>query len=252
MFSPLRSAALSWIGVIGAIFTVFSNMQSVLDFARWGHWIVKVWGDAVDATLVSFLDLFRLRIDSSAGMMVAMAAFVSAMAVGAWLQNRISGEETWEPSIRNVWHWRLLVGVSLYLLYPSVIVVASLFHWSRELLQGLPPAFVIAGHALYVAAIVVGLHKWNIGYSIYVAICMLALSYVFQSASLHRANEPNVSALISIAISLLSAVMCGILVVAFAPPKAFVWRLSMVMAGVVTLVGLNEITLLGWSIPEPP
>ena len=96
-----KGAVFTWVGIVGGAFTVFSNLEDLIGFAKWGAWIAQVWAEAVDATVVKILDSFGLRIENFAGMMVAMAIFVSAIAIGAWLQNRISSEEAWPPHIEH-------------------------------------------------------------------------------------------------------------------------------------------------------
>jgi hypothetical protein len=46
-----KSAVFTWTGIIGGIFTVFSNLEGIIDFADWGHWLATAWGDAVDLTM---------------------------------------------------------------------------------------------------------------------------------------------------------------------------------------------------------
>ncbi|WP_430251331.1 hypothetical protein [Neorhizobium sp. DAR64860/K0K1] len=247
-----KGAVFTWVGIVGGAFTVFSNLEDLIGFAKWGAWIAQVWAEAVDATVVKILDSFGLRIENFAGMMVAMAIFVSAIAIGAWLQNRISSEEAWPPRISNILNLRLLGAVALYLVYPAIIVVGTRISWLSWLVLEYPTSTIAIGHFLYVTAIVVGLRKWPASSALFVAVCMVALSYLFGNSPLHRANEPNVSAAVSASISLLSAVACGLLVVAIAPPKAFVWRLKLIMCCVLTLVAFNYVTRLGWELPPPP
>src|SRR5262245_32044601 len=42
-YQLLRSQVLVWLGILGGVLTVFSNIGKILTLSDWAHWIVKHW-----------------------------------------------------------------------------------------------------------------------------------------------------------------------------------------------------------------
>ncbi|RIV17210.1 hypothetical protein D1623_28820 [Klebsiella pneumoniae] len=196
--------------------------------------------------------VFDMRIDETAAMMTAMGLFVSAIAFGAYLQNVITKEEPTVLNVDKLVSLRMLAAVGLYLSLPVVLIVLSIVFGADDIITTRPTELWLLGNLLYVSSIVVGLSHWPKVFSLYVALCMVLLSHVFNGAPIHRNNPPNISAQFSFTVALASAVICGCIVVTFAPARAVVWRLTMIMCGVATLAALNVLSLLAIKIPTPP
>jgi uncharacterized membrane protein YczE len=80
---------------------------------------------------------------------------------------------------------------------------------------------------------------------------MVIFSEIFGGAPLRDNPDPNVPEIVSTAMALTSAVMCGLIVLMFAPPKAFVRRLIFVLIGAILLAGMSEISKLSLTTAAP-
>lgn len=165
----IKNAIITWCGIVGAIFTVFSNLQSAIDFADWARLIANLWGDAVDITVARFFGVFDVRIDETASMMTAMAIFVSAIALGSYLQNATTKEEPSALNFKKLLSVRTLVAVGLYLCLPVVLIVLSIAFHADEIITSHSTEIWLFGNLLYMSSIVIGLSHWPRVFAVYVA-----------------------------------------------------------------------------------
>ncbi len=183
--------------------------------------------------------------------MVSMAIFISAIALGARLQNQISKDEDWPVSARRLLNIHIAAAIFLYLLAPLAFAFASFQPSWNWLIVTYPSIALLIAHATYIASILIGLKGWPIWCSLIVALFMVILSHVFGNATLHHPGAANISQLASSAIAIAAAISAGLLIVLIAPPKAFVWRLTVVLAGVATLALMNTLSTIELNLTAP-
>ncbi|WP_049764710.1 MULTISPECIES: hypothetical protein [Chelativorans] len=249
-----RSSLMSWFGILGGVLTIFSNLQGILDLARWAHWLAGVWTTYAVGFWRAIFGVFGIRTDADATMMICMAAFVTMIALGARVENDVltSDREEWPISFRRAANWRVAAATAIYLLLSLTTYYLYFIPWLADAYIHDPIFISAVAKTIYITAIVIGLQGWPTKLSIFVALSFAALSHVFTYGPMRDAIEPNISEGLSAALALGFAVVSGLSVVILAPPRAFCRRLMFVIAGVAILIGLSELSTLGLSVSAPP
>lgn len=247
MFGAVRQSMVSWLGIFGGAMTLLSNLQGILDLAKWANWIASSWSQLVEPIVLGAIALLGVRVASDAGMLIAMAVFVAAVAVGARLENsvRMSDAEVWPVSWHNVFNLRVLTALCLYGSQVALVSVALSVPSIYQIYATYPTLYTMFFTGLYVLAIIVGLRGWPISHSVTVAFCLLLFSNVFAYSSTSQGDDPSISYGLSTAIAAGFAVGCGLTIVAVAPPRTFTRRLLFMTIGTAIIVLLSELSKLG-------
>lgn len=251
MIQTFKHSVLTWLGIMGGALTLLSNLQDILDLAKWADWLVLKWQELVTPIISGLIGLFGIRVSVVATSMIAMALFVSLIAVGARIENEFKGaaQERWNVRWKNVFNRRVFVATALYLLQGALITLPVFVPLAEQLYARFPYTFLAVCYVLYCGAIVIGLKGWPLWTALVVAASMVGFSFVF-GYSAHEAAPPNVSETASTAIAALCAVACGLIVVSIAPPLAFTKRVIFLVVGVVSVVGLSALSK--WNISATP
>lgn len=254
MLTALRTSTMSWLGIAGGILTIFSNLQGVLDLAKWASWLAEVWAYYVVGFWRAVFSAFGIRVDPNSSMMICMAAFVTLIALAARLENDYWGEhsENWPVSYRRVLNWRVAAALVIYLALSIVTYYVYFIPGLREVYINHAVLFVTVAYAIYGTAIVMGLRGWPLPIAIWVAFCMAALSYVFGNAPMRRIADASVSGNLSEFLAIAFAILSGFAVLVVAPPKAFSRRLVYMLVGVALLVALSEVSSFNIAVTAPP
>ncbi|MDQ0562303.1 hypothetical protein QO004_004108 [Rhizobium mesoamericanum] len=93
MIQWLKHCMLTWLGILGGALTLLSNLQGVLDLAKWADYLVSKWATVTAAAVQWLTGIFDIRMSSEANSMTAMALFVSFIAVGARIENEFKVEK---------------------------------------------------------------------------------------------------------------------------------------------------------------
>ena len=248
MVQTFKHSVLTWLGILGGALTLLSNLQDILDLAKWADWLILKWRELVTPVVSGVIEVFGIRVSIVATSMIAMALFVSFIAVGARIENEFKGaaREAWPVRFENVFNSRVLIAAALYLLEGVLITLPAFVPLAAQLYVRFPYPFLAVCYVLYCGAIVIGLRGWPLWASLVVAASMVGFSFVF-GYSAHETAPPNVSETTSAAIAGLCAIACGLIVVGIAPPLAFTKRVIFMVVGVVAVIGLSELSHRGIS-----
>ncbi|MGO8501741.1 hypothetical protein AB9F35_09625 [Rhizobium leguminosarum] len=251
MIQTFKHSVLTWLGILGGALTLLSNLQDILDLAKWADWLIQKWTELVTPIVSGLIELFGVRVSVDATSMIAMALFVSFIAVGARIENEFKGvaREAWSVRWNKVFNRRVLVATALYLLLGALITLPAFVPQVAQLYGRFPYTFLGVCYVLYCGSIVIGLRGWPVWASLVVAVSMVGFSFVF-GYSAHQTAPPNVSETASTAIAALCAIACGFIVVGMAPPLVFTKRVIFMVVGVVSVVGLSELSR--WGISATP
>lgn len=245
---------MSWLGITGGVLTIFSNLQGVLDLAKWASWLADVWAYYVVGFWRAIFSSFGIRLDPNSSMMICMAAFVILIAIAARFENDYWAKtsENWPVSYRRALNWRVLAALIIYLALSIVTYYVYYIPGLREAYIDQTTLLLAVAYLIYGSAIVVGLRGWPLPLAIIVAICMAALSYVFGHAPMRHIPDANLSEDLSEFLAIGFAVLSGFAVLVFAPPKAFSQRLVYMLIGVAILVALSEVSAFEIPVTPPP
>lgn len=251
MIQNFRHSILTWLGILGGALTLLSNLQGILDLAKWADWFVQKWAELVTPIVSGLVALFGVRVSIEATAMIAMALFVSIIAVGARIENEFKGaeREVWPARWTNVFNIRVLIGTVIYLLQGILVTLPAFMPLAAKLYIRFPYPFLAICHAMYCGAIVVGLRGWPFWASLVVAASMVGFSFVF-GHSTHETASANVSDAASVVIAALCAIACGLIVVGIAPPLAFTKRVIFMVVGVLSVIGLSQLS--HWGVSASP
>lgn len=251
MVQTFRHSILTWLGILGGALTLLSNLQDILDLAKWADWLILKWGELVTPIISGLIELSGIRVSVVATSMIAMALFVSFIAVGARIENEFkgAGREPWPVCWANIFNARVLLGTVFYLLHVVLISLPAFVPTAADVYIRFPYTFIAVCYVLYCGAIVIGLRGWPLWTSLVVAVSMIGFSFVF-GYSAHGTAPPNVSETASTAVAALCAVACGVIVVGIAPPLAFTKRVIFMIIGVVSVVALSQLSR--WGVTATP
>lgn len=251
MIQTFKHSILTWLGILGGALTLISNLQGILDLAKWADWLILKWRELITPLISGLIELFGIRVSVSANSMIAMALFVSFIAVGARIENELKGAARESLSVRweNVFNRRVLIATALYLLQVMLSILPAFLPFAAEVYVRFPYLYLMANYVLYCGAIIIGLRGWPLWTSIVVALSMVGFSFIF-GYSVYETGTPNVSETASSAIAALCAIACGLIVVGIAPPLVFTKRVIFMVVGVATVIGLSELT--HWGISATP
>ncbi|MCM2502046.1 hypothetical protein, partial [Neorhizobium galegae] len=244
----LRSPLITWVGITGGALTLLSNLQGLLDLARWAEWLVGMWRAAITLVITTLVELTGVKVTGVAASMIAMAIFVSLIAIGARLEDQVKGAKGESSPVRraNVFNMRVLIAVGLYVLQVGLVSLAGYLPWLIDNDPFVTYTFIGLCYLLYCGAIVVGLKGWPLWSALIVAGSMIGFSFVFGQAN--YAGQPNLSEPVSTAIAGAFAIVCGLIVVAIAPPVTFTRRVIFLSLGVAFVVALSELSQMGLSL----
>lgn len=246
MFQWLKHCMLTWLGILGGALTLLSNLQGILDLAKWADYLVNKWANVMAPAVQSLTGIFDVRVSAEANSMIAMALFVSFIAVGARVENefKVEKREVHPVLWSNIFNFRVLLALVLYIAEVVVVSLPAFLYVAASTYLAYPSAYVGVCLLLYCAAIVVGLRGWPVWAATVVAISMLGFSFIFGHSS-GSLIEPNVSETASTALAAICAILCGLIVVGLAPPLAFTRRIIFMMVGVAAVVLLSQVNHMG-------
>ncbi|MCA1297007.1 hypothetical protein [Stappia indica] len=249
MFEVIKNSALTWIGIIGGAITLISNIQGIVELGKWADWLILKWRATVFPIFSGFIDLIGFKVSSIAISMIAMAVFVSAIAIGSNFEKRIKvdSDEEWRWGRGRIFNARVLFGIFMYSFHALIVFSINKISFIYNLYFNFPYIFISLLYVLYVGAIVIGLKGWPLWTSISIAASMIFFSFIFGYAAT-SSQEAGVSDTASFFLSGISAILCGLIVVGVAPPLTFTRRIYFLNFGVACVIALSQIGRLGASV----
>lgn len=222
-----------------------------MDLAKWADWLIVKWSELVIPIVSVLIGLSGIKVLIAHASMIAMAFFVSFIAVGARIESgfRREARERWPVRWGNIFNKRVFIATILYVLECILVIFTSYEPKLYQFYISFPYLYIAVCYILYCGSIVVGLKGWPLWTSIIVAISMVGFSFVF-GYSAYEAGQSNVSVAVSSAIAGACAILCGLIVVGVAPPLAFTKRIVFMMIGVISVIGLSQLSR--WGITATP
>jgi hypothetical protein len=81
----LRYEVLSWIGVAGGTFTLFSNLSSVLNLAHWANCLIARWKDAINVVWDHTLSWLGISLGAATRVQLTFCLFLIMSAMSSKL-----------------------------------------------------------------------------------------------------------------------------------------------------------------------
>jgi cytochrome b561 len=203
--------------------TMFSNLESILDLAKWAHFLANGWGKWVNEFWDWTLGWIALDLTPGARFQVTMAIFIILMIAGCQFshmsrkENEVDASIGWQNVVsRNVGIAVLMFSaLSLFVYFtPEITFMAKLPPWGWA-------AYAVVNYVVYALCIVVGLARWPRFSAFSVAVAMVIMSIVFQTTAASLEAQHDAMQVVSFAIGTGFAILSGVVVLAMAPPRAF-------------------------------
>ena len=246
----ILSPILSWGGIVGGAITVFSNLQTLLDLAGWARLLVANWSAWLNVGWSFLFARFNLHLVPSVRSQLTMCAAIIMMAIGSFLSNR--NRSNWSPGIHNIIRPNVGIAVAIFVTHAWFFS----YYIAQVDAQTLPAWFwryhSLALYGIYAIALLVGLLHWPMLPAIIATAGGLLFSEAFQSAAGALQPDPQAEESVSVAIGTACSVIAGLIVLGLAPPIAFAKRVIFLLAGLIVLIGLNELSKLGLTVSPPP
>jgi hypothetical protein len=251
---------LAWVGAVGSAITLFANLKGVLDLADWARELARHWHEWNQLVFEWLFSWINVKIPSEMVPIISFSLFAALLVIGTNLSERFwhkAGKVT-ELNVRwrNVKVWAGGIGLYVISLLIVLVKVRPTSLYLLMIISLLPLAYLIA----------VGKDRgWVLISSLLLIVMGICLIIVPLSALMdidklwHVPFEFQVcieeveckevrkirwrSDLLMLSIIFLFQVL-WITVIAFSPLQQLTRRLGFVVLGVLTLVGLSEISKL--------
>jgi hypothetical protein len=244
---------LTWIGIVGSAITLFANLNGVLDLADWAGKIVIHWHEWNQAVWGWMFSLIEIKVPREFVPIISFTAFTAILVLGGNLSARKAREKVGTSNKATITVRRVgsfIVGV---LLFPVTCLAVMLLMFGIF-------AFTMRGDVHdydYIMPLVFGGWAW-IFPIIYLLVVVKERLWVLASSVLflvmfgcglwlplrHVISENNLSLAASALALFVLLQICWMAVILFSPLPQLTRRLSFVVLGVLTLVGLSEISKL--------
>jgi hypothetical protein len=259
--NSFRYQVLTWIGIVGTVITLFANLNGVLILADWAGELASHWHELTQTFWELVFDLLKVKVPKEFVPIISFIVSVGILVVGVNLSVQIAktpdNMQKAMPFRRGI---RLLFrGIIFYVLamlaigllveLPVDLITEKSPFWLRMSLQSLVLLLVFVGvpfaYLLYIAEE----RSWLVVNSLlflFMSYCLLIAptSSLFE----HSFGEDPSGAARKLIPGMLSAVtllqICWMAVILFSPVRQLTRRLGFVVLGVLTLVGLSEISKL--------
>ena len=247
---------LTWIGIVGSAITLFSNLDGVVVLAGWARQLVAHWHEWTQTFWGLVFSLVNMRVPKEFVPIMSFIASVSILVAGVNLTARTvqrSDKLQHSPSVEDK-VYILGGGVIVFLsaVFTTVAIMAGigivigevmdysaeqrwdLMLWLAKLGSLIVYIGVPVGYLLYFAEV----RSWVVVNSLlflFMSVCLLFVPYL----SLGDAG----SDVAGLATFILFPI-CWMAVILFSPVQQLTRRLGFVVLGVLTLIGLSEISKL--------
>lgn len=118
MLKKIAGLTLMWLGMVGAVITLFANLLAPLDMADWAWWIVGNWQESTPA----FWDLPAARVGLEVPSLLVpplnVAAFLVLTAIGV----RMRDHSSQKPALVNAPSYHLVGGIVVLFAIGYIVV----------------------------------------------------------------------------------------------------------------------------------
>jgi hypothetical protein len=269
--STFKYTVLTWIGIIGTAITLFANISGILNLADWARVVVRHWHDWTELFWGSVFGLFNVNLPRELVPIISFVVFVTFLIVGLNRFHRIATQSSVPQQFSRKNLRIFFVGVLLYvgtiMGLPLLVSVAPSMATENMFVVGfmlLIPTFIFPiffplGYVLYFRTERPWIVLNSILFlfvSVFILIAPLAkmtLGTILTPEAFARFVDPEFRipkasyvtvALLSGGATIILLQICWMAVMLFSPVRQLTQRLGFVVLGVITLIGLNEISKL--------
>jgi TIR domain len=257
---------LTWIGIVGSAITLFANLEGVLNLAYWAKVLVSHWHEWAQMFWGWVFSLIKIRVPRGLVPTISFTVFALMLVVGGNLSLRVATKQirsrnTHEMMVKTS---ALVAGV---LLYPALTVAAT----ALVVLIGVGLILVVDSVTgsqfwatgndfgyLFPMAVLSVLSLFAIGFPIVhllyfvkerqlvwvTSLLFLCVSVCLLLVPFWDGYDGTPEYVFLFSGQLIVFQVCWMVVVLFSPLQHLARRLGFVVLGVVTLVGLSEISKL--------
>jgi TIR domain len=269
--STFKYQVLTWIGIIGTAITLFANISGILNLADWARVVVRHWHDWTELFWGWVFGLFNVNLPRELVPIISFVVFVAFLIVGLNRFHRIATQSSvpQQFSRKNlrIFFGGVLLYVGTIMGLPLLVSVAPSMVTENMFVVGLMlliptfifPIFFPLGYVLYFRTE----RPWIVLNSIlflFVSVFLLiaplakmTLGTILTPEAFARFVDPEFRipkasyvtvALLSGGATIILLQICWMAVMLFSPVRQLTQRLGFVVLGVITLIGLNEISKL--------
>jgi len=247
----IRLQILTWAGIVGGAFTIFSSLRGFLNLATWAQWIVTHWHEWTQAFWATTLSLIGVHVHPSFTPPLSFAVFVVMVVVGTVLRTEKpafpGGPSPVTRSKARVLKSiasRLGIYVICCIVFVGVSIVAALNHVDPAYMVALLAAFAVVPlvpiiwvsqqrlQCLALAALLT---------LFWIALAVVPLFSVARDASAAEATTLGWAGVFSATLVPIGVITIELLT----PVKPINQRLMFLATGALFLVALNMISRLG-------
>ena len=246
MLSALKYQGLNWFGICGAIITLFTGLKGIIELADWTRWLIDHWVEFAHGFWNELLAFLGVSIPRAQAIALSFVFFGIAIALGSRFsssRSHVQANEGRRLSIIRVLMAFLLGPITYLIAGISLIFVLSVLDFPREGQPLTSYVMLLTANALALL-LMFGITKiilqvniadilslWGL-YSLIFALLFVA---PLEGVKIGAADEPFLLFDL-IAVPTLPPV----LMLLIGRSRPLVKRLSLVLVGVMLLVGLNK------------
>jgi hypothetical protein len=229
------ATVVSWLGILGAVLTIFGHLQSAFGLSGWGRWLAAHWQSWMMAMWGDYLGMSHVTWATTGTILVDMP-FVTCLTLIA-IASRFTPSRDNEVSMRRKLFSLITGAVLLATWYIAIVYLAQ---------QGFDidiwPAFVVVW---FVAFLMVS--HWPYRLALLSASAATILNMLLLVAGNGQAEATN----IQLAAEAVLMIGVGAVVIFVARPAVFTRQIWFLLFLVAALVAVSELSKLGVSL-EPP
>jgi hypothetical protein len=252
---------LIWSSIIGTAISLLTGFKDALDLAGLARKLVVHWQEWSEVFWGWVFSLFQLQIPREVVPIISFSVFTLVLVVGVNISSRIAGQSVRSNNAISV-RGRLYIfggGLLIYLgtmfIALTAILIAEIVmpeEWLGWPVMGITPLIALLLFSVYAIALAV-----PIGYLLYflrerswvliASLLFLAMSGCLLFVPLLFGAKFSDDSMVGLAFGLSAFALlqvCWMAVIIFSPLQQLVRRLSFVVVGVLTLIGLSEISKL--------
>ena len=247
--STFKYQILTWIGIVGSAITLFANLDGVLNLADWARELVAHWHEWTQMIWGWVFSLIGLRVPRELVSIISFIVFVGLLITGVNLSARtVQTPDELQRAIPWMRKVKLLIlGILLYLsaLGAIICLVVLLLDFIPEWFAEKPVLVVpVFGVPLAYLLYLVEERSWLVVNSLlflFIAGCLLMPLLI----GLNVTSEQEMYVMYVKSFSIFTLLqLCWMAVILFSPVQQLTRRLGFAVLGILTLVGLSEISKL--------
>lgn len=251
LINSFRSSLFSWLGILGAVLTLFSNFQTLIEIADWAKFLIEKWSYFINRAWEYVFSWLNFNVDIGTRFQMSMALSMLLIGLGAYFSKKSEEYDTWRIKASNIIRWNIFIAIGIYIF--SIIFISIAFEKSSDWLFISENWKIIKliFYGIYAVSIFTGVSHWPFSSALIATFSAVVFSKIFENAS-YDLLEPieNVSPY-STTMGASISIFFAMIVLLIAPPKSFAKRLVFIIVGLIILLSLNYFSIYQPSLIPP-